>query len=234
MEIDRPARKRISRRSLTPNPEPPRQVSLVVRPRNDQRCESKMKKKNPTTWASVKASLDSMDRPGLVGVIRDLYEASTLNRRFLHARFVQAVPVIEEYRRLVRAAVFPDPFSQRPIRLRDGTAAISEYKRATGDLGGTVELMLEFVEAGTEQAADLGYGEDAYFAALERKVKEIVQSVDALPDVAREPAIARLIKLGEYQDVIGWGYGDFLGDVAGEMQAREDGARQPRARRRAV
>jgi len=193
-----------------------------------------MKTKNPATWATVKASLDSIDRPGLLGVIRDLYEASTLNRRFLHARFVQAAPVIEEYRRLVRSALFPDPFSHRPIRLRDGTAAISEYKRATGDLAGTVDLMLEFVEAGTEQAADLGYGEDGYFAALERKVKEIVQSMDALPEVARQAAIARVIKLGEYQDVIGWGYGDFLGDMAAEMQAREDAPRQSRARRHAV
>lgn len=192
-----------------------------------------MKKRNPATWANVKASLDSMDRPGLMGVIRDLYEASPLNRRFLQARFVPALPVIEEYRQLVRAAVFPDPFSRRPIRLRDGTAAISEYKRATGDLGGTIDLMLEFVEAGTEQAADLGYGDDAYFAALERKVKEIVRSLDTLSAAARETATARLIKLGEYQDVIGWGYGDFLGAVEAEMQEREDAA-SPRARRHAV
>ena len=34
--------------------------------------------------------------------------------------------------------------------------------RTTGDLAGTVDLMLTFVEAGTEQTADLGYGEDAY------------------------------------------------------------------------
>jgi hypothetical protein len=193
-----------------------------------------VKKRNPATWSNVKASLDSMDRAGLLGVIRDLYDASATNRRFLHARFVQAVPAIEEYRRLVRSAVFPDPFSQRPIRLRDGTTAITEYKRATGDLNGTVDLMLEFVEAGTEQAADLGYGEDAYFAALERKVTEIVKAVDALPEAARQAAITRLIKLGEYQDVIGWGYGDFLGDVAAQMLAHRDGQRKADGRQHGV
>ena len=56
--------------------------------------------------------------------------------------------------------------------------------------------MLEFVEAGTEQAADLGYGEDAYFAALERKVVETIKAVDALPEAARQAAITRLIDLG--------------------------------------
>ena len=192
-----------------------------------------MKKRRPDTWANVKASLDRMERPGLLGVIHDLYKASSLNRRFLHARFVPAAPAIDEYRGLVRAAVFPDPLSQRPIRLRDATAAITEYKRATGDLAGTVDLMLEFVEAGTEQAADLGYGEDAYFAALERKVRDIVRSLDALPDMDRHTATARLIKLGEYQGTIGWGYCDFLSDVAAKVQARRDRSNQTR-RRRAV
>jgi hypothetical protein len=191
-----------------------------------------MKKTKPGTWANVKASLNCIDRPGLLGVIRDLYEASAPNRRFLHARFVPAAPVLEEYRRLIRAAVFPDPFSQRPIRLRDGTAAIAEYKRATRDLGGTVDLLLEFVEAGTEQAADLGYGEDAYFEALERKVNEVVRSLNALSEMDRRHATARLIKLGEYEGLIGWGYGDFLADVAAQVQMRDD--RSHRTRRHAV
>jgi len=180
-----------------------------------------MNKKKQPTWGDVKRTLDDIDRPGLVGVIRDLYDASNINRRFLHARFVPAAPVLEEYRRLVREAVFPDPFSQRPIRLRDGSATIAEYRRATGDPAGTVDLMLEFVEAGTEQAADLGYGEDSYFAALERKVKEVVKLLDGLPEAARREATARLIKLGEYQGTIGWGYCDFLGDVAAKVQDRE-------------
>ena len=189
-----------------------------------------MKRKKTATWADVKASLDQMDRSGFLGVIRDLYEASDLNRRFLHARFVSTAPILDEYRRLVRAAVFPDPFSQRPIRLRDGTAAIVEYRRATGDLGGTIDLMLEFVEAGTEQAADLGYGDDSYFSALERKVKDVVRSLDALPEADRRAASSRLIELGAYQGTIGWGYGDFLGDVAAKLQASEGRSDQTRHR----
>ena len=189
-----------------------------------------MNKKKPTTWAAVKRSLDQMDRAGLVGVIHDLYEAADINRRFLQARFVPSALVLEDYRRLVRAAVFPDPFSQRPIRLRDASKTIVEYKRATGDLAGAVDLMLEFVEAGTEQSADLGYGEDAYFAALERKVRDVVQSLDALPDVDRRAAAARLVKLGEYQGTIGWGYSDFLGDVAAKVQDRAGGPARTRRR----
>jgi len=177
-----------------------------------------MKNKKSSTWVDVKTNLDRMDRTGLLGVIRDLYEASDLNRRFLHARFAPTTAGLEKYRRLVRDAVFPNPFSQRPIRLRDASKTIMEYKRATGDLVGTVDLMLEFVEAGTEQAADLGYGDDAYFGALERKVKDVVQSLDALPQTDRRVVTERLVKLGEYQGTIGWGYCDFLADIAAKVQ----------------
>jgi hypothetical protein len=188
-------------------------------------------KKRPATWAQVKATLNTLDRTGLLGVIQNLYDASDTNRRFLHARFVPAASALEEYRRLVRAAVFPDPLSHRPIRLRDATATITEYKRATGDLAGTCDLMLEFVEAGTEQAADLGFGDDAYFAALERKVREVVQALDALAEADRDGVIARLVALGEYEEVIGWGYGDFLADVAATVQRRRTGSTK---RQRAV
>ena len=150
-----------------------------------------------------------------------MYEASAGNRRFLHARFVPAASALEDYRRLVRTAVFPDPLSQRPIRLREATATIAEYRRSTRDLAGSIDLILEFVEAGTDQAVDLGYGDDAYFSALERKVNEAVRSLDALPEVDRVKATARLIRLGRHQASIGWGYGDFLGDVAAELQARK-------------
>ena len=182
------------------------------------------------TWARVKASLDKMDRVGLLALIHDLYEIDGLNRRVMHERFIPSDGTFERYRHLVRAAVFPDPLSQRPIRLREATAAIREYQRATGNVAGTVDLMLDFVEAGTEQAADLGYGDDAYFAALERKVNEIVGLLKTLPSADRLPRTERLIQLGEYQEAIGWGFGDFLADVAARLNNRSDVTRALRDR----
>lgn len=111
-------------------------------------------------------------------------------------------------------------FSQRPIRLRDATAAITEYKRSTADPSGVVDLLLTFVESGTEQAADLGVGDDAYFMALERKASEAVAALDALSDAPRAAAVDRLIQLGEYQNQIGWSCGDFLGNVAARVKER--------------
>jgi hypothetical protein len=69
---------------------------------------------------------------------------------------------------LVADAICPDPFSKRRVSVRDAAAAIVEYRRSTGDASGTVDLMLAFVEAATKQAADLGYGDEAYSDALQR------------------------------------------------------------------
>ena len=188
-------------------------------------------KKSPR-WSDIRAGLDGCDRNGLIGLVRDLYGASQTNRRFLHARYAPSAGVLEDYRRLVSEAVAPDPFSRQPVRLRDATAAITEYRRATGDVAGCVDLMLEFVEAGTAQTADLGGGDDAYFSALERKVQEVIRALGELSDEQRGTAIDRLIQLGQYGDRIGWGYGDFLLEIAAKLQKREavDGNRHSATR----
>ena len=48
-----------------------------------------------------------------------------------------------------------------------------------------------------------GYGDATYFAALERKVYEIVGLMDTLPSAERRSRTERLIRLGEYQGAIG-------------------------------
>jgi hypothetical protein len=91
--------------------------------------------------------------------------------------------------------------------------------------------MLEFVEAGTEQAADFGYGDDAYFTALEHKVNDIVRLLNDVPDGERRVLTERFSRLGTYRGAIGWGYGDFLADVAAKVAACVDRSNRPRPRR---
>jgi hypothetical protein len=63
------------------------------------------------TGSDVKAHLATMDRTGLMALIRDLYDLDALNRRALHARFASDGTTFNQYRRLVRTAVFPDPLT---------------------------------------------------------------------------------------------------------------------------
>ena len=129
-------------------------------------------------------------------------------------------------------AIYPDPFSRCRISVRDAGAVITEYRRSTGDLAGTVDLMLTFVEAGTEQSVDLGYGDDDYFDALENKVKAIVNALDELPATVRATAVDRLIHVRDRAKNIGWGYGDALNDVVRRLERRAESTRQTTSRSR--
>ena len=73
-------------------------------------------------WAEVKTRLETFDRKGLMSLVRDLYEASPANRRFLDSRLVPASDAIEDYRRLVTDAIYPDPLSRRRISVRERRA----------------------------------------------------------------------------------------------------------------
>ena len=168
---------------------------------------------NATRWSDLKTILRTYDQKGLIELVRDLYRADAANRRFLHGRLAPSRSVVEEYRRLIADAVYPDPFSHRPVRLRTASDAIVHYERSTGDPVGTVDLLLTFVEAGTEQAMDLGYGDDPYFDTLARKVAAIVKRWPMLPSANQTAMKGRLRAVRDRGKDLGWGYGDCLDEA---------------------
>src|SRR5436190_8167094 len=180
--------------------------------------------KAETGWTAIRKRLNTFDRASLLALVHDLYEANGANRRFLDARLLTSAMSIEKYRRLVADAVYPDPFSRRQVSIRNATAAITEFQRATGDVAGTVDLILTFLEAGTEQAADLGYGDDSYFAALERKLDTVAKVWLELPPQARGDAAKRLDGIRKRAQAIGYGYGDYVADVVAALENSRENA----------
>lgn len=82
------------------------------------------------------------------------------------------------YRQLVIDCLFPDPLRKdAKVRIAEAKRMISHYERATGDAVGTTDLMLTFVEQGSALAADLGYGNEGFFAALEGMLSRILQTL---------------------------------------------------------
>ena len=171
-------------------------------------------------WSDVKVRLEAFDRKGLVSLLGDLYDASVANRRFLHSRLTRGSGAIDEYRHLVTDAIYPDPFSKRRVSVRDAAAAIVEYRRSTGDASGTVDLMLTFVEAGTEQAADLGYGDDAYFDALQIRLDAVAKEFDTLPAAVRAKVRARLGRIQVRAQNVGCGFSDAVDEMLHALDAR--------------
>jgi hypothetical protein len=166
--------------------------------------------KKSESWSQLKQRLRGVGNADLLDVVRDLYSLNSENRRFLEARFLSSNGQIEHYRELISNAVYPDPFSRRPISITAAKRFIREYEQATHDPVGTLDLRLTFVEKGTDQAVDLGYEDGQYFAALESMLDLVLESMRRLPNEVHDRYLPRLTSLRDRGRKLGWGYGDFL------------------------
>jgi hypothetical protein len=158
-----------------------------------------------------------------VRLIGELYRLSRDNQSFLEARLGNAAKQLHIYRRLVADCLFPDPLHKgSTVRISEAKRAVSQYERATGDTAGTIDLMLAFVETGTAFAADLGYGEENFFSALEKMLSRALILLRRGNKDLRQSMRPRLVRLSASARDLGWGYGDFVIDaVADVVQSNE-------------
>ena len=84
-------------------------------------------------------------------------------------------------------------------------------------------MMLAMVEAGTEQAVDLGYANEADFASLERVLRSVVEALPAVPESARPTIVERLRQLAKRAESTGWEYGDAVRAMTMRSEERRVG-----------
>ena len=175
------------------------------------------KESRRSSWSGVKSALRALDAAGLTGVIRDLYEASPDNRRFLHARFLGSDTELEKYRALILDAVYPNLFGHKPVRIGEAQRLVRHFEQATGHSTGALDLMLTLVEAGTDLAADAGYGDDAYFGSLEKMLLEAIEQIRSMPANEWPRWQERLDGIVSRSASIGWGYCDATRDIVASL-----------------
>src|SRR6201993_3816202 len=129
------------------------------------------------TWTDVKAKLASLDRIGLMGLIQDLYAAHKDNQTFLHTRFGLGGDVLKPYKETLDRWLWPDVFRNQDTSVAKAKQAISNFKKAVGDPAGLAELMVFYCECAAEFCDDVGYQDEAYFAALVRMFEQAVNTI---------------------------------------------------------
>jgi hypothetical protein len=188
-----------------------------------RKIKSERTMKQKSAWTAIRNQLHKLDVPTLVNLVKDLHDATPTNRDFLAARFLAdeaptgADRPIETFRRRIR-----EIFNTRDhkVRLADGRKAIREYRKATGDLLGTVDLMLSYVEEGTEFTCQYGDIDEPFYNSLcsvLAELRELLLGPTAECYPVMEPRLA-LVK--QQAAGIGWGFGDFVHDVADELAER--------------
>lgn len=172
-------------------------------------------KKKPS-WSDVKSAIANFERPALIGLISDLYAYNMSNKNFLHARFSLGSDALKPYKKIIDDALFPDVMSNDDVEIATAKKAISDYVKAVGDPKGTLELMLYFVERGASFSLDVGYGDEYFFAALERMYEKAIKLLLTLDEATIDDFYDRFEDLVTSTKPIGWGFHDTLGDIFSE------------------
>jgi hypothetical protein len=186
-----------------------------------------MAKSSKPTWSQIKARIKHWDKAQFTGLIQDLFEHSRDNRDFLAARLLRdsfGEQVLAPYLRRIEAAFYDKRgWPADRLNLKDARSAIREYRRATSDTAGTLELMLAYVETGTQFTREFGDIDEGFYDSLcttLHEIKKLLASDEGRP--LYKEVRGRLAELAQQADGIGWGYGDYVADVVGEIAAGDE------------
>ena len=92
--------------------------------------------------SKIKEKLQLLNTKELIGMISESYTLSLQNKNFCNALLLNnKEDALEEYKQIVQRYVYPDVTKRnQDISLSGARKAISEYKKATGNLVGTLEF----------------------------------------------------------------------------------------------
>lgn len=176
------------------------------------------------SWTALRAELQSLDQKQLIALIKDLRSLSPANRDFLAAQLTSRAdyPAVREaYRQRIREVFFPKRGLSETLDLRLGRKTINEYKKATGDFEGMIDLMLEYVERGTDFTRQYGDIDISFYDSLMSVLEQIVQEFERYDRWVEVYTLhrSRFLALPRAARGIGWGYGDFVHDTVGQLDA---------------
>lgn len=170
------------------------------------------------TWSDVKAKLADLDRPGLIGLVRDLYAAGTDSQAFLHARFGLGDDVLRPYKATIDRWLWPDMFKNQNTSVAKAKKAIADYKKAVGQPEGLAELMVFFCERAAGFSNDVGLQDEGYFDALVRMFRQALKVVDAVPEKHRSTLLERLDAVRCLGRNLGYAVGEDMDDLLAEHE----------------
>jgi hypothetical protein len=145
-------------------------------------------------------------------LVKDLHDASPENRDFLRARFDaenSGGEALEKYRRKIIEQFVPQRGFGK-LKLAEARKAIRDYRKATGNVAGTIDLMLTYVENGTEFTQQFGDINEAYYNSLESVLNELGGLLRREGRENYPKCRDRLARVEQLASHIGWGYGDYV------------------------
>ena len=171
--------------------------------------------KKARSWSDVKAVLQSRSPGELVTLVRDLYRLSADNRRYLHTRVLDVSAESEWYKRRVADSIAPDitAHGQCKVRISDAKNAIRDYRLASGDVAGTLDLMFTFVERGVDHYLDFGYDDEAFLQALVGMLDATMRMLAQAGEDVQALGLPRMKGIGERAAEVGGSWEGIVADM---------------------
>ena len=177
--------------------------------------ENQQTTKKPGGWSAARQHLTTWNKPALLALVKDLYEAAAVNRDFIQARCQadeNGGEALEKYRRKIVEQFFP-ACGFGKLKLSEARKAIRDYRKATGNVAGTAELLMTYVENGAQFTREYGDIDERFYdnlVSLFSKAAKLLKTMDAQ---TKEITLPRLISVVEKAVGIGWGYHDGITDA---------------------
>lgn len=171
-------------------------------------------------WSALRRHLATLDKPALLALVKALFEASAGNRDFIQARCQAGESggeILEKYRGKIVEQFYPAR-GEAKLKLGEARKAIRDYRKATGDLPGTAELLMTYVEQGAEFTHDFGDIDERFYNSVGSALDELAALLHGEARGVYPQLSERLARVERITDGIGWGFHDHIADVVGWLE----------------
>lgn len=171
--------------------------------------------KKRASWATVRPALESLDKPALLALLKDLHAASEPARDLIDSRFAPAgsgAAILEKARQKVVEQFFPKRGFGK-LKLAEARKAIRDYQKTTGNIPGTAELLLTYVENGARFTAEYGDIDERFYSSIESALEELAKLLRGPARSLYPEFQARLDHVEFITRPVGWGFHDFVAET---------------------
>ena len=163
-----------------------------------------------------------MDQNALLGLVKNLYDASKDNQAFLHARFALGKDVLEPYKAIISRWVCPDIFRNQDYSVSRAKRAISDYRKALGRAEDTAELTVFYCEQCDCFLSGCGLDDEHYYDAWVRMFAQALKAIAQLDATNQRAFIKRLEVIRSQGHRYGYGVGDDMDQLLTEFKFNVD------------
>jgi hypothetical protein len=176
--------------------------------------------KKPGGWSTVRQQLTTWEKDALLALLKDLWEVAAENRDFINARIKtgeSGSEALEKYRGKIVEQFFPARDFGK-LKLGEARKAIRDYRKATGNLSGTVELLMAYVENYAKFTHEFGDIDERFYNIVESALEELATLLRGEARALYPQFRDRLAQVEKMTDGIGWGFHDFVGDIVEQLE----------------